>query len=164
MGANFGTNTVFERSDNTPTIGVVLGVSTGNDIYIQRQANLVAANLHVTLFHDIQQTHLNALGQVWQFVNTENTTVGTWNHSIVNSELIREIAALGHTHRVYLAHQVRDGDIRRCQFLTIAPVTWQPGYLYIIAQFIHLIATSSTNRLIGAIIYLTSGNDRHVFI
>ena len=77
--------------------------------------------------------------------------------------LLRELGQ-GSFARVYLAHQVGDGDIRRCQFLTIAPVTWQPGYLYIIAQFIHLIATSSTNRLIGTIIYLTSGNDRHNFI
>src|SRR5439155_12928406 len=102
MGANFGTNAVLEGSNDTPTVGVVLGVSAGDDIYIQRQANLVAANLHVTLFHDVQQTHLNALSQVWQFVDTEYTTVGTWDHSIVNSEFIWEIATLSHTHRVYL--------------------------------------------------------------
>src|SRR5947209_17474402 len=74
MGANFRTHTVFERRNDTSTVGIVFGVGAGDDIYIQWQANFIATNLYITLFHDVQQAYLNTFSQVWQFVDAENPT------------------------------------------------------------------------------------------
>src|SRR5579859_271720 len=44
--ANLRAAAIFERGDDASAIGVVFRVGAGDDIHIQRQAHLVAANLH----------------------------------------------------------------------------------------------------------------------
>ena len=104
MSANFRTNSVFQWCNDASAVGIIFRVGTGDNVYIQRQANLIAANLYITLFHDIEQTYLNALCQVRQFIDTEDAAICARNHAIVDGQFIREIAALGNTHRVYLTY------------------------------------------------------------
>src|SRR5579884_170271 len=162
--ANLGADAVFERRDNAAAIGVVFRVGAGDHIDIQRQANLVAANLHIALFHDVQQAHLDALGKVGQFVDAEDATIRARNHAVVDGQFVGEVAAFGNAHGINLAHQVRDGDIGRRQLLAIAAITRQPGNLYIVSTFLYLIAASLTDRLVGIIVDLATGNDRHFLI
>src|SRR5262249_44856002 len=53
---------VLERRDDAPAVGVVLGIRAGDDIHIDRQPHLVAADLHIALLHDVEEPDLDALG------------------------------------------------------------------------------------------------------
>src|SRR5256886_11398996 len=135
-----------------------------DDIYIQWQANFIATNLYIALFHDVQQAYLNTFSQIWQFVDAENPTVCPWNHAIVNRQLVREIATLCDTNGINLADEIRDGDIRCRQLLAVTLIARQPGNLNVIATFLYPITACLTDRLIGIVIYLAASNDRHDFI
>ena len=124
--ANLGAEAVLERRDDAPAIGVVLRVGAGHDEDIQRQANLVAANLHVALFHDVEQADLDALGEVGQLVDAEDAAIGARHQAVVDGQLVGEVAPLGDLDRVHLADQVGDGDVRRGQLLAVAPVARDP--------------------------------------
>ena len=72
VGADLGAVAVLERGDDSAPVGVVLGVGGGDDEHIEGQAHLVAANLDVAFLEQVQQPHLDALGQVGQFVDGED--------------------------------------------------------------------------------------------
>ncbi len=129
VGADLGADAVLERRDDAAAVGVVLGVGAGHHVDIQRQADLIAADLHVALFHDVQQAHLDALGQVGQLVDAEDAAIGARHQAIGDGQLVGEIAALGHFDRVDLADQIGDGDVGRGQLLAVARVARQPGDL-----------------------------------
>src|SRR5260370_911759 len=88
MSTNLRTNTVFERRDDASTVGIIFRVGAGDNVYIQRQTNLIPTNLHITLFHNIQQTYLNTLCQVRQLVNTEDAAISARNQTVVDGQLI----------------------------------------------------------------------------
>ena len=71
----------------------------------------------------------------------------------MDGEFIREIASLCHAHRVYLAHEIRNGDVGRRQFLTIAPVARQPCNLDAIAELFYLVAAGLAYGFKGVVIY-----------
>src|SRR5579885_2260890 len=73
--ANLRAHAVLERRDDAPAVGVVLRVGAGHHIDIKWQADLIAANLHIALFHNVEQANLNALGEVRQLVDTEDAAV-----------------------------------------------------------------------------------------
>src|SRR2546429_9204024 len=89
MGANFRTYTVFERRNDTSTVGIVFGVGAGDDIYIQWQANFLGTNLYITPFHDVQQAYLKTFRQIWEFVVAEKPPVFPWINSLVNRSSCR---------------------------------------------------------------------------
>src|SRR5207253_1036318 len=67
--ANFGANAVFERGDNFPTRGVILGIGGEDDEHVEWQPQRIALNLNVAFLHDVEEADLNFSGQVGKFVN-----------------------------------------------------------------------------------------------
>src|SRR6185436_15027413 len=113
VGADLRAEAVLEGRDDASAIRVVLGVGAGDDIHVDRQPHLVAANLDVALFHDVQQAHLDTLGQVRQLVEREDATIGPRHEPVVDGQLVAEVSTFGDLDRVDLADEIRDGDVGR---------------------------------------------------
>src|SRR6185312_16579804 len=96
-------------------------------IDVQGKADLIAANLHVALLHDVEETNLNAFGQIGKFVDTEDASVGARHQTISNGQLVGEITALGHFNRIDFTDQVDDGNVGRGELLAVALIARQPG-------------------------------------
>ena len=120
--ADLRAEAVLERRDDAAAVGVVLRVGAGDHVEVERQPDLVAADLDVALLHDVEQADLDALGQVGQLVDAEDAAVGARDQAVVDRQLVGEVAALGHLDRVDLADEVGDGDVRRGQLLAVAAV------------------------------------------
>ena len=127
MRPDLGAVAVFERGDDAPAVGVVLGVGRGDDEDVQVEADLVAADLDVALLHDVEQADLDAFGEVRQLVDREDAAVGPRHQAVVDGELVRQVAAFGHLDRVHLTNKVGDGDVRGRQFLAVALGAMQPA-------------------------------------
>ena len=126
VGADLGACAVLQRGDDAPAVGVVLGVGGGDQVDIERQAHLVAADLHVALFEDVEQADLDALGEVGQLVDAEDAAVGARDQAVVDGQLVGQVAALGDLDRVDLADQVGDGDVGRGELFAVARVAADP--------------------------------------
>ena len=75
MRADLRAEAVLERRDDAPAVGVVLGVGAGHHEEVERQPDLVAADLDVALLHDVEEADLDALGQVGQLVDREDAAI-----------------------------------------------------------------------------------------
>ena len=126
VGADLGAEAVLQRRDDAAAVGVVLRVGAGDDAHVERQADAVAADLDVALFHDVEQADLDALGEVGQLVDAEDAAIGARDQAVVDRQLVGEVAALGDLDRVDLADQVGDRDVRRRQLLAVA-ASREPG-------------------------------------
>ena len=82
----------------------------------------------------------------------------------MDSEFVGQIAAFRDTHRVNLAHEVRNGDVWRRKLFAIPLIAWEPGNFYKVVMFRDLITTSLTNRFVWIVVDFTSGNDWHNFV
>ena len=117
---------VLERRDDPAAARVVLGVRARDDEQVEREADREAADLDVALLEDVQQAHLDPLGEVRQLVDREDPAVGARDQAVVEGHLVAEVAALGDPDRVDLADQVGDRDVRRRQLLGVAALARQP--------------------------------------
>ena len=126
MGADLRTEAVLEGGDDAAAVGVVLRVGAGDHVDVERQADLVAADLDVTLLHDVEEAHLDPLGQVGQLVDREDAAVGPRQEAVVDGELVAEVPSLGDLDRVDLADQVRDRDVGGGELLAVAAVAGDP--------------------------------------
>ena len=75
VGADLGAEAVLERSDDPAAVGVVLGVRAGHQQHVERQPQVVAADLDVALLQHVEQRHLDPLGEVGQLVDREDAAV-----------------------------------------------------------------------------------------
>ena len=82
---------------------VVHDVARGEQEHVEREPDLVAADLHVALFEHVQQTDLDPLGEVGELVDREDPAVGARHQPVVQGELVGEVAALGDLDRIDLA-------------------------------------------------------------
>ncbi len=119
---------VLQRRNYPAAVGVVLRVRAGHQHHVQRQHDAVALYLDVTLLHQVEQAHLDALGQVGQLVYAEDAPVGARNQPVVDGQLIGQVAPLGDLDRIDLAYQVGHRDVRRRQLLGVAFVARHPLY------------------------------------
>ena len=133
VGADLGAVAVLERRDDAAAVGVVLRVGGGDDEDVERQADAVAADLDVALFHDVEEADLDALGEVGQLVDAEDAAVGARDQAVVDRQLVGEVAALGDLDRVDLADEVGDGDVGRGELLAVAAVAADPVDLGVVA-------------------------------
>jgi hypothetical protein len=76
VGADLGAVAVLERGDDPAAVGVVLGVGRGDDEDVERQADLVAADLTSRSSMMLRQADLDPLGEVRQLVEAEDAAVG----------------------------------------------------------------------------------------
>jgi hypothetical protein len=56
MGADLDVEAILEGRDDPPAAGVVLGVGAGDQDDVERQPDLVALDLDVALFHQVEET------------------------------------------------------------------------------------------------------------
>ena len=119
VGADLGAEPVLERGDDPAAVGVVLRVGAGHQQQVQRQPQLVAADLDVALLEHVEQRHLDALGQVGQLVDGEDAAVGPRHQAEVDGLRVAQGAALGHPDRVDVADQVADAGVRGGQLLAV---------------------------------------------
>ena len=162
--ANLRAEAVLQRRDDAPAIGVVLRVGAGHHEDIQRQANLVAANLHVALFHDVEQADLDALGEVGQLVEAEDAAIGARHEAVVNGQLVGEVAPLGDLDRVHLAHEVGDGDVRRGELLAVALVTGNPVDRRVVALLGDARLARLAERREGVVVDLAAGDGGRLLV
>ena len=94
VGTDLGAEPVLERRDDPAPVGVVLRVGAGHQQQVQRQPQLVAADLDVALLQHVEQRHLDALGEVGQLVDGEDAAVGARHESEVDGLRVAEGAAL----------------------------------------------------------------------
>ena len=86
--AYLGAVAVLQRRDDAAAVGVVLRVRAGDDEDVERQADAVAADLDVALFHDVEQADLDALGKVGELVDAEDAAIGARDEPVVNRQLV----------------------------------------------------------------------------
>ena len=124
--ADLRAEAVLERRDDAAAVRVVLGVRRRDEHDVERQADLVAADLHVALFEHVEQADLDALGEVGQLVDREDAAVGARDEAVVDRQLVGEVAALGDLDRVDLADEVGDRRVGRRELLAEATVAVHP--------------------------------------
>ena len=124
--ADLRTEAVLERRDDAAAVRVVLGVRRRDEQHVEREADLVAADLHVALFEHVEQADLDALGEVGQLVDREDAAVGARHEAVVDRELVGEVAALGDLDRVDFADEVGDRRVGRRELLAEAAVAVHP--------------------------------------
>ena len=124
--ADLAAEAVLQRGDDAAAVRVVLRVGGGDEHEIERQADLVAAHLHVALFEHVQETDLDALGEVGQLVDGEDAAVRAGDEPVVQGQLVGEVAALGHLDGVDLADQVGDRGVGGRELLAEAIVAVHP--------------------------------------
>ena len=126
VGADLAAEAVLQRGDDAAPVGVVLRVGRGDEQHVERQADLVAADLHVALLEHVEQADLDALGEVGQLVDGEDAAVGARHEPVVQRQLVGEVAALGDLDRVDLADEVGDRRVGGGQLLAVAIVAVHP--------------------------------------
>ena len=124
--ADLRAEAVLERRDDAAAVRVVLGVGRRDEHDVEREADLVAADLDVALLEHVEQTDLDALGEVGELVDREDAAVGARHEPVVDGELVGEVAALGHLDRVDLADEVGDRGVGRGELLAEAAVAVHP--------------------------------------
>ena len=146
MGANLDIEAILKRRDDPSARGVVLGIRARDEDHVDRQANLVAFDLDVFLFHQVEQPHLHFLGQVGQFVDGEDAAIGARDESVMDRFLVGEVAPLGHLDRIDLADQIRHRDVGRRELFGVAALALDPCDLGRVALLRHELHASPANR------------------
>ena len=164
VGVNLRAVAVFQRRDDASAVGVVLGVGGSDDEDVQGQADAVALNLHVALLHQVEQAHLDALGQVGQFVDAEDAPVGARHQAVVDGRLVGQVAALGDLDGVNFSDKVGDGYVRRRQLFGVAQIPRDPGDGGGVAHFVNDAAGVGTDGVIGVVVEFAAVDDGDVFV
>lgn len=133
VGADLGAVAVFEGGDDAAAVGVVLGVGAGDDVDVEGEADAVAPDLDVALFHDVEEADLDALGEVGEFVDAEDAAVGAGDEAVVDGEFVAEVATFGNFDWVDFADEVGDGDVGCGEFFAVAFVAGEPFELGVVA-------------------------------
>src|SRR6266576_2393315 len=93
--ADLRPETVLKRRDDAPAVRVILGIGAGDDVDVDRQAQLEAAHLHVALLDQVQQADLDPLGEVGQLVDGEDAAIRARDETVMDGQLIGQVLALG---------------------------------------------------------------------
>ncbi len=59
LGVDLGAVAVFQRGHDAAAVGVVFGVGRRHHEHVQGQPHTVTLDLHVPLFHQVEQPHLD---------------------------------------------------------------------------------------------------------
>ena len=152
VGANLATDAVFEWGDNFAAGGVVLGVGGEDDGNVEREAHRVALNLHVTLLHDVEESDLDFSGEVGDFVDGKDATVGAGKQAIVHRQFATEVLiAAGGLDGVDVADEIGYGDIGGGEFFNETVIGGEPSYRGLISHFRYQVAAEFGDRCVGII-------------
>ena len=164
MGADLAAEAVLQRGDDAATVCVVLRVGAGHEQHIQREPDLVTAHLHVALFEDVEQTDLDAFGEVGNLVDREDPPVGARHQPVVQGQLVAEIATFGDLDGIDFADEVGDRGVGRCQLLAITVVAMHPFDWGPVAHLCDQIAGMLADWCVRIVIDLATGDDRHPLV
>ena len=106
VGADLGSETILQRSDDLSSGCVVLGIGGENHEEVQGHTDGIPLHLNIPLLEDVEETHLNLPGQIRKLVDGEHPAVGARDEPVVQGELVGQVAALGHLDGVDLAEQI----------------------------------------------------------
>jgi hypothetical protein len=124
----------------------------------------VAPDLHVTLFEDVEQADLDALGEVGQFVDGEDAAVDPRDEAVVEGQLVAEVAAFGDLDRVDLADEVGDGGVGRGQLLAVALRAVGPVDRHGVAQLFEAVEGVARDGVVGVVVDFGAGHDGHPLV
>ena len=162
--ADLRAEAVLQRRDDAAAVRVVLGVGRRDEHEVEREPDLVAADLHVALLEHVEQTDLDALGEVGELVDREDAAVGARHEPVVDGELVGEVAALGHLDRVDLADEVGDRRVGRGELLAEAAVAVHPLDRRLVAALGDEHAGVVRDRVVRVVVDLAAGDDRHPLV
>ena len=154
VGADLRAVAVLEGGDDAAAVGVVLGVGGGDDDDVEREAEAVAADLDVALFHDVEEADLDALGEVGELVDGEDAAVVARDEAVVDGELVGEVAALGDLDGVDFADEVGDGDVGGGELFAVAAVAVDPFDLGVFALGLDEVEAALADGLEGVVVDL----------
>ena len=160
VGADLSPETVFQRRDDAASAGVVLGVGRRHEEDVEREADLVATDLDVSLLEHVEEADLDAFGQVGQFVYGEDASVGAGHEAVMKGQLVREVAPFGHLDGVDFADEVRYRGVRSGQFFSQALVAAHPLDGAFVTLRGHELAPVAGNGVVGVVEHLRAGDDR----
>ena len=126
VGPDLRAEAVLERRDDPAAGRVVLRVRRGDHEQVERQPDDETADLDVALLEDVEEPDLDPLGEVGQLVDRHDAPIRPRDESVVQGELIGQVAALGDLDRVDLADEVGDGDVGSRELLGVAAFARQP--------------------------------------
>ena len=113
---------ILQWRDDAAAVRVVLGVGRRDQHHVERKSHLVATHLNVALLEHVEESDLDAFGEVGQLVDGEDAAVGARHEPVVQGELVGEVTTFGHLDRIDLTDEVGDGRVGRRQLLTEARV------------------------------------------
>ena len=164
MSADLATETILQGGDDAAPVGVVLRVRGSDQQHVQRKPNLVAADLHVAFFQDVEQPDLNALGKVGNLVDGENAAIGAWHQAVVQRQLVAEVTALRHLDGVDLTDQVGDGRVGSGELLSEAVIAMHPRHMGGVTEFGHQVAGVPADGMVRVVVDLAARDDGHPLI
>jgi hypothetical protein len=164
VGADLGAEPVLQRGDDAAAVRVVLGVGRGHQHHVEGQADLVAPDLNVALLQHVEETDLDPLGEVGQFVDGEDPPVGAGDEPVVDGQFVGQVAALGHPDGVDLADEVGDRRVGRRQLLAEALSAMNPGDRRVVALLGHEIPGRLGDRVVGVVVDLAAGHHRRPLV
>ena len=139
-------------------------MAEANEQDVEREANLVAADLHVPFFEHVEQADLDPLGQVGQLVYGEHATIGRGHQAVVQCELVGKVATFGHLDRIDLTDQVSDRGVGCRQLLAEAMIAMDPVDRGFVALLRDQPLALSRDRVVGVVVDLGAGDDRHPLV
>ena len=154
VGADLRPEAVLQRGDDPTAVRVVLRVGRREEDQVEREADLVAAHLDVALLQHVEETDLDALGEVGQLVDGEDAAVRARDEAVVEGELVGQVAALGHLDRVDLTDQVGDGRVRGGELLAVATGPVDPLDRGVLTVLGHLLPPVARHRCVGIVVDL----------
>ena len=164
MRTDLGTEAVLEWCDDATPVGVVLRIRTRDHQHVQRQAQVVTANLDVAFLEDVEQRNLDALDQVRKFVHREDAAVGPRDQTEVDGLGVSKAATFGNLHRIDVAYQISNRRIRRRELLAVPLAAMTPGDGEVLAKLASQTTTTSTHRRRWFIVDLTALDVGHPLV
>ncbi len=162
--ADLAAEPILERRDDAAAIGVVLGVGRRQQHHVERQTDLVAADLDVALLEHVEHADLDPLGEVGQLVDGEDAPVRPRDQAVVQRQFVGQVATLGDLDRVDLADQVGDRRVGRGELLAEPLAAVHPVDRRVVAHLRDQIASVLRHRLVGVVVDLAAGDDRHPLV
>ena len=83
--------------------------------------------MHVAFFEHVEQTDLDALGQVGQLIDRENAAIGARHQPVMQHQFVGQITALCNPDRINLADEIGDRRVGRRQLLAVAVAAVHPS-------------------------------------
>jgi hypothetical protein len=158
------TEAVLQGGDDAAAVGVVLRIGGGNEQHVEGQPDLVAAYLLVALLEHVEESDLDALGEVGEFVDREDAPVRARHQPVVEGEFVAEVTTLRHLDRIHLADEVGDRGVRRGELLAVAIVAVYPLDRGLVTAVTYQVAGMTRDRVERIIVDLAPGDDRHPLV